>query len=303
MTMTGFTKTTDYFESQGLRCGSDLYLPEGVEQPPVVIMGHGFGAERIFGLPAYAERFAANGMAVMLFDYRCFGNSEGEPRNWIDPRRHLQDWQAALAYVRGLSQVDGSRIALWGSSYGGGHVIVTAARDGNVRAIVPQVPFIDAFDSMAHLGIGFVLSGVVPGLRDLGRIITGRSAYMVPIYGRPDDAHFSILNTAECAPGYESIYDSASDWKNECPARILLTFPLYRPIRYASRVECPVLLQYGRDDSLISAEGIRKTAAKMPNCELEELPFGHFEIYKGEFFEKAVTRQTAFLKRHLLASD
>lgn len=299
MTDMGFTKTTDHFESQGLQCVADLYLPTGVERPPVVIMAHGFGAERVFGLPAYAERFAASGMAVFLFDYRCFGGSQGEPRNWIDPRRHLQDWQLALAHVRSLQQVDGNRIALWGSSYGGGHVIVTAARDGNVKAVVPQVPFIDAFDSMAHLGIGFVLSGVLPGLRDLGRILTGRKAYTVPIYGRPDDSHFSILNTSECAPGYESIYDSVSNWKNECPARILLTFPLYRPIRYASRVRCPVLLQYGRDDSLISAEGIRKTAAKMPNCELVEFPFGHFEIYQGKHFERAVAQQIEFLQRHL----
>jgi len=32
------------------------------------------------------------GMAVFVFDYRGFNDSEGEPRNYINPKRHLQDW-------------------------------------------------------------------------------------------------------------------------------------------------------------------------------------------------------------------
>ena len=92
----------------------------------MVIMAHGFGAERTFGLPAYAERFLQRGMAAFLFDYRNFGDSDGEPRNLVSNHRHIKDWEAAVAHVRGLPDIDTEKIALWGSSYSGGHVIVTA---------------------------------------------------------------------------------------------------------------------------------------------------------------------------------
>ena len=64
-------------------------------------------------------------------------------------------------------------------------------------------------------------------------------------------------------------------------------------------MQCPVFIQYGRDDSLISPQGVRKTAALMPDAEIEELPIGHFDIYKGSEFESAVTKQGDSLARHL----
>ena len=61
---------------------------------------HGIAGQKDMGLEPFAELFASRGMAVLLFDYRNFGGSEGEPRNWVSPTRHLQDWDAALDYVR-----------------------------------------------------------------------------------------------------------------------------------------------------------------------------------------------------------
>jgi len=133
------------FVSKGLKCAAWLYLPEGAARPPVVVMAHGFAAERSFGLPAFAERFAEKGLAVLLFDYRNFGDSEGEPRNLVSPKRHLEDWRAAIAHARSLEAVDGTRLGLWGTSFSGGHVLVSAARDKGVRAVVAQVPFVDGF--------------------------------------------------------------------------------------------------------------------------------------------------------------
>ena len=83
-----FIRTDVDFVSSGTRCAAWLYRPRGVARPPVVVMAHGFGAERTFGLPAFAGRFAAAGLAALLFDYRGFGQSDGEPRNLVSPRRH-----------------------------------------------------------------------------------------------------------------------------------------------------------------------------------------------------------------------
>ena len=64
-------------------------------------MGHGLSAVRDQRLPAYAERFAQAGLAALLFDYRHFGASAGEPRQLMDIQRQLEDWRTAVAYARG----------------------------------------------------------------------------------------------------------------------------------------------------------------------------------------------------------
>lgn len=293
----GFTRSDHYFKSRGKRCAGWLYMPQGGGRPPVVVMAHGFGAQRDFGLPAFAERFAAQGMAVFLFDYRNFGASEGEPRNLVNPGRHLQDWKSALDYVRSLPEVDGERIALWGSSYSGGHVLVTAARDPRVAAVSLQVPFVDGVSSAMYTGLKHALLATVAATRDLFRAATLREPYCVPIVSDPDT--FGIMNTPESKPGYLALVPEGSDWKNECPARAVLELLLYRPTRKARKVQCPALVIMGDKDSLIRPAAVEKAASRIREVTLVHLPVGHFDVYHGEWFEKAVSLQADFLARHL----
>jgi pimeloyl-ACP methyl ester carboxylesterase len=285
------------FNSQGIRCSGDLYLPTGIKNPPIVIMAHGFAAEKSFGLPAYAQKFASNGLSVFMFDYRCFGESDGEPRNYVDPGRHLQDWQAAIAHVRSLSAINTKKIALWGSSFSGGHVIVTASKDKNISAIVAQVPFVDAISTTRMLGVKFLMQAMPHAIKDMLRLATFQSPHYVKVIGTPDE--FAIMNTPESYPGYSSMIPQNSSWQNQCPARILLTFAAYRPIASAGKVSCPALIMLGEKDSLIDAATVEKTARKMPKGELVKYPYGHFDIYTGKAFEGAVQKQTDFLLSHL----
>src|SRR5206468_5312028 len=131
------------FRSGGDACAAWLYRPEREGPYPIVVLAHGFGALREARLWAYAERFAAAGMAALVFDYRHFGASGGEPRQLLDVSRQLADWAAAVAFARGLDGVDAERVALWGTSLSAGHVVSTAADDPRVAAVVAQVPFAD----------------------------------------------------------------------------------------------------------------------------------------------------------------
>jgi alpha/beta superfamily hydrolase len=102
----------------------------------------GMGAQKDMGLHQYAASFVTGGLAALVFDYRTFGGSDGEPRQWVSPSRHVQDWQSAVDYVKQqlYGQVDCSRMCLWGTSFAGGHVLVTAANNtANVVAVVSQV--------------------------------------------------------------------------------------------------------------------------------------------------------------------
>ncbi len=141
------------FESDGTVCAAWLYRPDGQGETPCVVLAHGFGAVRELRLDAYAERFAAAGLAALVFDYRHFGGSGGEPRQLIDVGWQLEDWRAAIAYARELDGIDSRRIALWGTSFSGGHVVAVAATDERIAAVVSQVPFTDGISAARAVGL------------------------------------------------------------------------------------------------------------------------------------------------------
>ncbi len=136
-----------------------LYRPDTGTDTPCVVMAHGFAGTRDDGLPGYAEAFCAAGYAVALFDYRGFGASTGQPRQLIDIAAQHADYRAVVEWVRGLDGIDPHRIALWGSSFSGGHVLAIAADEPSIAAVVCQAPFTrrtahPAQGRAAHIGTG-----------------------------------------------------------------------------------------------------------------------------------------------------
>ena len=293
------THETD-FCSGGTRCGAMLFLPDEQSKPPVVVMAHGFGAQQDFRLPAYAEKFVERGLAVMTFDYRNFGRSDGEPRNLVDPGRHVADWLAAIHFVRQLEQVDGSRIGLWGTSFSGGHVLTAAAKDGDVAAVVSQVPFVDGISTALCLPLLFNLIGIGHGLMDVIAALCGKVHY-VPVVSGPGS--FGLMNTPDAMGGFLALVPEDTDWENKAPARIALTLANYRPIKYARQVGCPVFMVCAEKDSLIPAKAVRKCAARIKSVQLEVLPVGHFEVYVGDLFERISAMQADFLTENLSSAD
>lgn len=288
---------SDFF-SHGVRCSGWLYLPQKSVNPPIVVMGPFLGAEKTFKLPDYAGRFAQQGLAVFLFDYRNFGASDGEPRNLINPWRHLQDWRAALIHVRNLPEIDASRLALWGSSLAGGHVLKIAAEEAQVTAVVSQVPAVDGLASAMLKDWRYLSKAIIAGLRDIISSLFLGKPYWIPIVASPEN--FAILNTAECESGYNALVDKSSAWQNKAPARFCLALPFYRPIHTAQRIKCPTLLLLAEADSLIPAKAVEKTAAKITNATLVRLPYDHFTPYLEEHFEENVRIMSDFLVANLL---
>src|SRR3954463_8969232 len=142
MTSSTTTRLDVAFPSSGDECRAWLFMPDA-ERPPLVILGHGLGATREYGLEPYAEHFADAGIAALVFTYRHFGDSGGRPRQLLDIERQLGDWAAALAYARNSDGIDNERRARGVTSVGGGHVFGAPPRDGAVAAVVSQCPFTD----------------------------------------------------------------------------------------------------------------------------------------------------------------
>lgn len=287
------------FESGGERCAAWVLRPaESTGPVPCVVLGHGFGATCEARLLAYAERFAGAGLAAVAFDYRHFGESEGEPRQLLDIGRQLEDWSAAVSFARSLDGVDPERIAVWGSSFGGGHAIRTAAADERIAAAVAQVPHVSGPATAAASGPRANLRLAAAALRDLVGSWRGRQPYTVPLVGPP--GALAAMTTPDAEPGYLAMFESPERCRNEVAARIFLAVGTYSPGRAARRVRCPLLVQVAAGDAVTPPGPARRAARRAPRGELVEYPLGHFDLYAGEPFETAVADQIAFLRRTLV---
>src|SRR3954470_11665134 len=187
------------FASGDAHCAAWLYRPEA--PAPMLVMGHGLGAVREMRLDAYAERFAAAGFGALVFDYRHFGASGGEPRQLLDIRRQLEDWAAAIAYARSLDGID--RVALWGTSFGGGHVLEAAVRDGAVAAVVSQIPFTDGLASMRAADPKVAARLTVLAARDELTRLTHRPPVRVPVAGAPGST--ALMTARDALAGVEAL--------------------------------------------------------------------------------------------------
>ncbi|GBF88090.1 hypothetical protein Rsub_00802 [Raphidocelis subcapitata] len=308
-----YTRKTLRFPSvDGVECEAWLYAPKrpATRPPPVVMMGHGLGAQKDMGLHVYAERFAAAGMVVFVFDYRSFGGSDGEPRNWISPARHLDDWRAALRHVRGelaaAGAVDAGRLALWGTSYAGGHVLVMAGElRENVTAVVAQVPFLDGKVGLQRAfqtrGLLALLRNAAAGVHDLLRTALRQPPAYLPIAGGLGSNAMMQLDDHELGAYFAKhpkVYQGG--WRNQARAAWALEASRYRPIASVPSITAPVLYITATTDSLCPPDVIAAAVAATPNARQKVMECTHFDVYNGQRFEDAVAAELEFLAEHLL---
>jgi uncharacterized protein len=286
------------FDVEGTSISAWLYLPDDVSTPvPAIVMGNGAAGTKDMFLENYAVRFQEAGFAVLAFDYRYWGESGGEPRHLIWIPDQLEDFATAVAYVRSLREVDPAKVSLWGTSFGGGHVFTTAAKDSQIACVVAQVPFLDGMAAleMPHEGdtSGISLQTLAHAQRDLARSWLGLSAHTIPIVGKTG----SIAMMAD-SEAYDAFAAYAPEgYVNETPARIMIRADKYRPVLLASQVQCPVLFQIADRDTFVPNSAVEEAAKLLGDAAVvRHYPIGHFDIYVGENFETSVSDQLEFLQ-------
>jgi dienelactone hydrolase len=285
------------FRSGDDRCAAWLYRPDGSDPPPVIVLAHGFGLVREARLDAYAERFAAAGFAALVFDYRHFGASSGTPRQLLDINRQLDDWRAAIATVRGLVGLDARRVALWGTSFSGGHVAALAAEDTKIAAVISQVPYAGLGGRGGRRRLGGLARLLSAAARDEWCGWTGRPPATIPIVAEPGT--FGALVWPEAPATMAALLPATHTWVNAYTPRVTLRLPRYRPFDTAARIGCPWLVMVCDRDRITPPDQAAKLASRAPRLELHRLPTGHFDVYSGDWFERAISVQVDFLRRHL----
>jgi pimeloyl-ACP methyl ester carboxylesterase len=266
---------------------------------PCVVMAHGFGATRDCGLLPFAEAFAEAGLDVLLFDYRTFGDSSGEPRHLAWPSRHREDYRAAVECARGLGGVDPERIVLWGTSWSGAHAIYVAAEDPAIAAVTVQTPDVDGIRTLRRIGeyagVGQQLRVTLAGLKDVVRTLRGRDPLMIPAVAAPGE--LGGMTSEESLPGMIEI--AGPTWVNEVTARATFAEWRNRPIRKMEKLRCPILIQIADRDSVAPPDAARAAAWRAKGrVEVREYPCAHFDIYL-DWRERAIADQLHFLRRHL----
>ena len=135
------TKTVEKvnFKSEGSTLVGNLYYPtnyeEGKKYSALVVSGSWTTVkEQMAGL--YAQRLADQGFITLAFDFRNFGESEGEPRFYESPSLKKTDVQSAVTFLTGLNEVDDSKIGAFGVCAGAMYTLMAASEDSRIKSVV-----------------------------------------------------------------------------------------------------------------------------------------------------------------------
>jgi uncharacterized protein len=285
------------FMSQGTRCAAWFYRACVNSPAPCVVLAHGFGGTRELRLDAYAETFAEAGYHALVFDYRHFGDSEGEPRQLLDIGRQHQDWHAAVHHARSMPGVDPNRMILWGTSFSGGHVVEVALKESGIAAVVSQVPHLSGIATVIASGPANNLRLSAAAWRDVARMVLGRSPYYVRIAGKPGE--LAAMTAPDAEEGVKKLYPEGYEPNELVAARIFLYVGLYSPGWKTGRLTMPWLVQVATEDLTTPMGPAIRAAAKAPKGKLITYRCGHFDVYVPPLFNQVVEDQLTFLKHAL----
>lgn len=293
-------RTKVHFTSAGTDCAAWHYPGEN---GGCVVMAAGGAVTKEPGTDRFAARFHAAGFAVLAFDFRHLGESGGQPRQIVRVSQQRADLRAAIAFACTLADVDPARIALWGFSLSGGHVVSVAAQDGNVAAVIAQSPFLDGpaatRAALRHQTRWAALRFTGRGLIDTAGAKIGRAPLLVPLAGPPGTV--ALLTTADSIDADRALNpdNRYPQWEQTIAARSALALASYQPGRRAGAVRCPLLLIACDQDQSVLAEPTVRAAGRAPHAELVRLPGGHYAPFL-DAYEPAVEAELAFLRRHLV---
>ena len=291
------------FDAEGTTLRGWLYVPDNATGPvPTIVMCHGYSAVKELFLDAYAEVFCEAGFAALVYDNRCLGASDGEPRGEIDPWAQVRDYRHAITYARTREEVDGDRIGIWGSSYSGGHVLVVGAIDRRVKCVACQVPLISGHENARRLVRADLIAPTQAMFEaDREARYRGEAPMMLPVVAPEGEP--SALPTADSYEWFTtSGQERAPSWINECTLRSVEMFWEYEPGTYLPWISpTPLLMTVAAGDHLtVSDMAIAAFERAREPKKLEILGGGHFDAYVADFERSSGVARDWFVT-HLLA--
>jgi len=287
------------YYSQGARISAVLYTPDKAgpsargRRLPGIVLCHGFTGIKELILPDYARRFAAASYVALAFDYRGFGESEGE-RGRLIPYEQVMDIRNSITFMETLDEVDPERIGLWGTSYGAANVIYTAGIDPRPRCVVAQVGFGDGgrgLSSRPPEEVAAVMEMIRNERRQ--RVLTGKSTMVDPLL---------ILSDPDSVAFFQQAMKELPQLKTQVPLETAEATLEYRPEDVVGRIAPRALLLIAAElDVPTPADESRSVYAKAGEPKKLVVIEGirHYDIYQGKPFERSVQEALDWYGRHL----
>ncbi len=292
------------FPSEGATLRGRLYVRPASRPLPVVIMTHGLSAT-ITAMTAdrYAEVFRDAGFAVLLFDHRNFGISDGQPRQQINKWVQARGYRDAMSFLATRPDIDSERMALWGDSMSAAEVIVVGAVDTRVKAVIAQVPGCgdnppppDPDGSLFAAIREKLLHGDVSATPDT-------TIGPLPIVSSDQKTAPSILKALTAYRWFtEHGCRFGSKWENWAT---LVAPATPNAVLCAAHHKAPLLIVFSPEDEMggCSPAITRMAFEVAPGPkELVETAGGHFGMlyHPSPLFDRAAAAQREFLFRHLM---
>jgi fermentation-respiration switch protein FrsA (DUF1100 family) len=277
-----------------------LFTPAASESPsPAISMCHGFAAVKEHGLEQFARKFAEAGFVVLVHDHRNFGESDGLPRQDIDPWRQVSDWQRAISFLETIPGVDPERIGIWGSSYSGGHALIIAANDRRVKCVVSQVPTISGFEQSRRRLSPDAMPGYLNTLtNDLREQHRGGTPRIMAI-ASADLNELAAYRAADSIAFYTQPLGGA-DWENKVTLRSTRAARMYEPGIWINRISpTPLMMIVATNDGLTLTDlELEAYERALEPKRLLLVSGGHFVAY-GTAFKKASDGALDWFRLHL----
>ncbi|PJZ69414.1 alpha/beta hydrolase [Leptospira perolatii] len=275
---------------------SDIHSKKG-DRFPAIILVHGGGATHDMMLEQYERKFSEAGVAVLSFDFRHLGDSGGTPRQLLSIPRYLEDIDSAIRFLKSHPKIDSSQIALWGTSFGASHVIVSAARHPEIAATIVQCPVLKGSSPALKSGFRNLLRLTFPILSDLLRSFLKLPRLYVPMVGRPGELAFVTVPGA--LEGWHSVMPERYHFDNRVTAGSGIWVLLYNASRSAKKIQCPLLVCVSDHETLMDPSIAVKVGKDAKRGKVIHYPADHFEVYHPPVFPKMIQDQISFLKEHL----
>jgi uncharacterized protein len=292
------TESVEFF-SEGDAIAALWRTPDAPGPYRAIVQGPGWlGLKDAKLYTRYHEALVAAGFAVLVIDYRGFGDSGGD-RGILSPARQLQDLVNAVTYVTTRDDADADAIGVFGTGgTGGGNAVLLADADPRVKAAVSQVPVADGADWLhrmreEHAWLSF-LSELDDDRRQrvttgAGRLVHPREEIMVPTPER-----------------------RATTIKGDVDDRIPTAIPLscaeeilaYRPIDAAARLTTPLLVIGVEGDATTPTDHAEQLyrAARGPKQLIMQRHTTHYAAY-DRYWEQTTPVIVDWFDRHVRPAD
>lgn len=271
-----------------------LRQPTAASKSPVIILCHGFCGIREILLPAFAEAFTQAGYATVTFDYRGFGDSEGE-RGRLVPAMQIADILSVIAWAKQQPVLDPDRVGLWGTSFGGCHIFGAAANNPDVKCVVSQLAFADGEEIVTGQMDAAEKRGFIATLEkmDQKRQHSGKEMFVTIT---------RVLNDDESKAFFEENRHQYPKMDVKIPFLTVRETLRYKPGMNAAKVICPTLVVVAGQDSVNPPDQGRAlfdaVAATDKQLFVAE-EARHYAIYSGQHFASVIKVQTAWFATHL----